>query len=225
MQNILLKVFLLAVLIGTFVVRIDDIFQNFQESSFYSQVYSRANQASNKTAKLAAKKRCKYLNGVRANFTVCCRFPTFVVWLWELTRCKTEAVAIGKKENACVVNACLYRTRGIVSYEKNQDGSIAKMHINWKKIIPSFMISIRNDTKWRSVVTTSAKDCYDYMSDDGSISACGLYPLWYLDIIDCMYEENFINCPRWNPHLLKECEYSREYVENCMENIKFKSSK
>lgn len=35
---------------------------------------------------------CKYLNTIRANYTICCQYPAIVIWTWIYQACLVECI-------------------------------------------------------------------------------------------------------------------------------------
>lgn len=97
----------------------------------------------------------------------------------------------------------------------NEDGSQGRATIIVDGIHDAFLLSVGNDTRWAPVVRTAVDRCYEDLIgvDDGY--SCDIIPKNLYMIIDCCYNENFLKCPTWNPHNLKECQYTYDYISKC----------
>lgn len=87
--------------------------------------------------------------------------------------------------------------------------------INEAGIISSYMLSVWNDTRWEEVVTKSVKKCYNKEQNPNELNNCGV-PQAIFTIAPCVYLEDFINCPVWNPMKLDACQYTKQYVKDCL---------
>lgn len=154
------------------------------------------------------KKRCTFLNSVRANYTACCKYPTMVVWMWDYKKCKDYCERKFEKDERCCMQPCAYRALGVLN-ELNSK-------INWTGLVYSFMLSIGNDTQWKVPIRDSCHLCYNKsLPIRPAALDCEVIPLQLYGIINCAYNEIYYRCPPWNPHQLKECEYTREYIHDC----------
>lgn len=170
------------------------------------------------------KLKCTYLNNARANFTICCKYPALVLWSWQMISCENQCSLSKETTVLCCSAACSYTIRNMLVYENNEND----LKIGRQGIIDSFLLSVGNDTKWLPVITNSINNCVDRFGNEDIRKSkhtkyCGVIPLTIYEVIDCSYEQNFINCADWNPHSLEECKYSRDYVEYCLSDIRFKS--
>jgi hypothetical protein len=101
---------------------------------------------------------CKYLNTVRANFTSCCAFPSFVIWKFQRLRCIKNCTAQDKKGDRCCIQPCNFLQLNVL-YLKNAKN--ITYEIDQTGLANSFLLSVGNDTRWRPTIENSAKKCYD----------------------------------------------------------------
>lgn len=161
------------------------------------------------------KTKCQYLNKIRANYTICCQYPVLVVWTWQYKQCMSDCSIEPKKPTRCCMVPCCHRLNGILKDIQKEDGSIAQVDVDPNGLISSFLLSVGNDTKWRPVVTNAVTRCYEQNSENQNGYDCEVIPMNLYLIIDCSYNEQFLKCPNYNPHNIKECEYTHQYIDQC----------
>jgi hypothetical protein len=104
--------------------------------------------------------------------------------------------------------------------------------MDYKGLIYSFMLSVGNDTIWKSVIENTAKSCFEQfdganegyeckgllgftvVKDYSLISFIPVIPLELYRIIDCSYTENYIRCPTLNTH--PDCVNTMNFVKKCL---------
>lgn len=155
---------------------------------------------------------CEYLNSVRNNVTACCRYPRLVIWTWDFKKCFKNCVKEVTSEQVCCVQTCCYKKLGALSDDWN---SLAAVNITG--LIYSFMLSVGNDSQWEPLITQSVVECnQERFSRKVSQLRCGVLPERLYDVINCVYMQCFVKCPTWNPHGLKNCHRTYQYVNNCV---------
>lgn len=165
--------------------------------------------------KIDHKEQCKELNQQRANFTACCLFPTLVFWRWQINQCKAQCKDAPEDEFHCCCVLCDKKLIGLVA--DDDEASDRYLHNPVDGIIYSFMLSIGNDSAWKPVVETAAKHCNDVVEKKAEYTNCNI-PKHLYRIIDCVYSENYFNCPEnvWNPDGLNlECQHAKDYIDQC----------
>lgn len=155
--------------------------------------------------------RCKFLNKVRANFTICCEYPTLVMWATDLNICEEQCASEGEPNDNCCILACCFIKIGAL--RQSEGGPI---EVDPNGLIYSFLLSVGNDTQWLPVITESTQRCYDDIPNTYENDCSNRMPKQLYSIIDCCYKENFLKCAKWNPFDIKECEYTTEYVSICL---------
>lgn len=165
--------------------------------------------------------KCEQLNEKRANFTICCSYPSFVIDKNDFDLCKSECNN-KKFENDedsydlyCCINLCSLIRLNVVVNDIKIPG---KFKLNLQGFIKSFMMSIENNSKWLPIVSKSSKRCFDDFNEISQEYYCEVIPKYFFDIIDCCYVENFLRCPIYNPKSLRECDYTIRYVDECLRN-------
>lgn len=158
----------------------------------------------------------------RANFTICCLYPSFVIVREDFEVCKTECNQ--KFENIedsydlyCCINLCALLRLNVMIEDKKNPG---RFQLNLEGFIKSFMMSIENNSKWLPTVTKSSKRCFDDFYEPHHENTQDIYcdgiPSSFYEIINCCYIENFLRSPVFNPKSLKECEFTLRYVDECL---------
>lgn len=155
--------------------------------------------------------RCIYLNQIRANFTVCCKYPTMVLWRWKYSACVDECQKKQANDDCCLM-VCNYRSFGAIP-QANETTNNAT-HDSTSALAYSFLLSVGNDTQWTGVVDESLSYCSSIVIKQALFDTCG-FPFHLFEIIDCSYNEIYFRCPFWNPFNLKACDYTREYIDLC----------
>lgn len=120
-----------------------------------------------------------------------------------------------KTPNRCCLVPCCDKLNGVLKEVLNDDSSVARLDIDPNGLIYSFLLSVGNDTKWQPVVTATVNDCNAQYSVNQNGFDCDVIPSNLYSIIDCSYNEQFLKCPNYNPHNLKECEYTQQYIQQC----------
>ena len=160
--------------------------------------------------------KCKYLNSVRASYTACCQYPMLVVWTWQFKECKENCVGIDT--NGCCTLSCCLNKLGALTLLKDEKGRVDRVIVNWHGLVYSFMLSVGNDTKWGPVLKEVVSKCDDENgSTDSGYECDGLIPMSFYDIVKCSYRQNFLNCPNWNPSGRADCQYTYDFVEQCVD--------
>lgn len=161
-------------------------------------------------------KTCEYLNSVRANYTICCHYPLLVMWTYQYNECLAECNVTGwDTHGSCCLQPCCLRKIGLLNPVYNEDGVLSKSEVDWLGLVYSFMLSVGNDTQWFPVVNGTSYRCYLSYSETQNGVDCGGIPLNLYDVIGCCYNENFLKCPPWNPHNIKQCDQTWQYVKKC----------
>lgn len=156
-------------------------------------------------------KRCKFLNEVRANFTICCEYPLLVMWELDFKMCQEKCASDGEpNDDCCILSCCLFK---IGALTQSEGGPI---EVDPKGLIYSFLLSVGNDTQWLPVVTKSSRRCYDDIPNTYENNCNNRIPKQLYSIVDCCYIENYLKCAKWNPYDVKECAYTIEYVSTCL---------
>lgn len=90
--------------------------------------------------------------------------------------------------------------------------------VDWKALAFSFLLSIGNETLWKPVLDTVCEHCYTIFPYNPREEEydCGVIPKSLYSIIDCIYTQNFLMCPAYNPYKLKECEYAMQFAQKCL---------
>lgn len=159
--------------------------------------------------------KCKYLNSVRASYTACCQYPVLVVWTWQHTDCIVKCKG-ADTDGCCAFSCCLYKL-GILYPAIDRQGNVIGVNIEKRNLVYSFMLSIGNDTRWEPYMNTVASKCINENgATDVGYECGGIIPMSFYKVVNCVYKENFLNCPTWNPSGLIDCQYTREYVEKCV---------
>lgn len=148
--------------------------------------------------------------------SICCEYPSLVVWRWQANICIAECEKSGRGKDRCCVTPCCFGIAGILNVIKNEDGSVAQVDVDPRGLIYSYLLSVGNDTLWLPVVTNSVNRCYEQFSEQNNAYDCDVIPLNLFIVINCAYGENYLKCPRWNPYNIRECEFTYKYVEKCM---------
>lgn len=130
-----------------------------------------------------------------------------VAWGWDLRSCKEMCTNRGEEDERCCIQPCLYRKLGML---KEND-----MRIYWRGISQSFLLSVGNDSQWVEPVTSSCEECHKKNLPIRNASDCEVIPIQIYTIINCAYNTIYFKCPPWNPHNLKECDYTRDYIRDC----------
>jgi hypothetical protein len=154
------------------------------------------------------RKRCKYLETARANFTSCCSYPTMVAWKWDVAKCTEKCEQAGQKRERCCFNPCMFQTIGVLT-----NGSFK---VNAKELANSFKISVGNDSIWEKPITDACNECVK-KSLPIRVAAvdCDVIPIQLYNVINCAYNEIYFNCPIWNPKNLDACNYTKEFINDC----------
>lgn len=158
------------------------------------------------------KRKCKELNKVRANFTICCLYPTIVMWRWQLDECQRQCKDMDDDDMRCCILICNYRILDFLPKENSNEKNFT--HDPTKGMISSFMLSVGNATNWAKAVNESCSYCNEVIEKVEEFDSCGI-PNHLYEIFDCAYNEIFYNCPPWNPHNITECEYTKQYIDLC----------
>jgi hypothetical protein len=106
---------------------------------------------------------CTYLNNIRANFTICCRYPTFVIWKWQYNECVDHCSTF----DLCCFAICTLQKLDVLEIEDDGDASISA-----QGLIVAFMLSVGNDTQWLPVITDSVHRCHDQFANGGGDYKC-----------------------------------------------------
>lgn len=156
---------------------------------------------------------CAALNSVRANFTVCCQYAMMVMWRWQMNQCVDNCARRNLVDNSnCCQTLCNYRAINIIAPANNNANNIT--YDPTAGLIAVFMLSVGNNTQWTSPITDSITYCFNAVLKQPDYDSCGI-PTQLYDIINCAYIEIFYRCPLWNPSNLPECDYTRQYVDQC----------
>lgn len=166
---------------------------------------------------------CSKLSRTRESYHNCCSIPRFYSQDWMVQQCKKNCAGWTKTFIFCCVNSCLYESKGILKYERNENGSITKIvMISWEGFVDSFMMGLKNDSGWLSIINNSVQSCFYQFAHQDLGNICGdLIPKAMTKTIDCCNKQNFLNCANWNPIESRGCENTRKYVDNCMEDVRF----
>lgn len=105
---------------------------------------------------------------------------------------------------------------GVLTENKNEDGSPAPGTIQADGLIYSFMLSVGNDTQWKPVISESSNNCVLQFDGAGGEMDCEVIPKSLYDILNCVYSRNYQKCPPWNPYGLEACQYTMMFVKKCM---------
>lgn len=150
--------------------------------------------------------KCKELNNNRANFTICCKYPTLVMFRWQFLQC----LKLCPDEDECCIKTCNFRSLDFIPNFVN-----AENHNPCNGLSYSFLLSVGNNSEWVEPISESCKFCFDEVARDSSqVDECNI-PYHLYDIINCVYSENYFRCPNFNPFFVKECELTREYNDIC----------
>jgi hypothetical protein len=160
--------------------------------------------------------RCELLNSLRANYTACCKYPALVMWSWQYDEC-TKVCSVDVNSEYCCMLDCCFTSMGVLS--KNETKTGLKVQINAEAISRSFLLSVKNETKWQLVVNSSIQTCQSRKAPNDKTTCDGKIPLDLFEIVDCVYNNNYGNCPFWNPSNLKECNHTLEYYQLCFSNL------
>lgn len=128
-----------------------------------------------------------------------------------MTECHSDG---NENVNDCCELTCCFQKLGVLTTQVNEDES-KQVDVDWRGLVYSFLLSVGNDTLWTPVVNETVKRCYEQFSNSGEFDCKGQIPKHLFHIIDCSYLENYLKCAKWNPHDLKECEYTYQYVKKC----------
>lgn len=159
-------------------------------------------------------KACEHWNSVRANYTICCEYPILVIWTWQYRLCEAQCEKDGEKGKNCCILPCCLNTLGVMNTMVNEDGK-KQIEVDWKGLVYSFLLSVGNDTQWTPIITETVQRCYSQFSETNEFLCGDRIPSHLFLIIDCSYLEHYLKCAKWNPHDLKECEYTYKYVQKC----------
>lgn len=100
--------------------------------------------------------RCMYLNDIRANYTVCCKYPGLVIWYWQMEACRKKCRREDRDDDqCCILPCCLYYLGVLVEGEGDQ------WNVDYRGLAYSFLLSVGNDTVWMPVIEGSTQRCYD----------------------------------------------------------------
>lgn len=163
------------------------------------------------------KDRCSYLNTVRANFTVCCQYPSLVLWRWQLNQCIGECQNINQIDNSCCISVCNYRLLSVIP-QPNNNANNASFDPT-EGLITAFMLSIGNTSEWTQTIRDSCTLCNNAVGKQPEYDSCGI-PIHLYSIVNCAYNEMFFNCPKWNPSNIQECDFTRQFIDTCYRNNK-----
>lgn len=90
------------------------------------------------------------------------------------------------------------------------------MTINWRGLAKSFMLSVGNDSQWEEPVESSCEECLRRsLPIRPAATDCLEMPLQIYTVINCAYNEIYLKCPPWNPHDIKECEFTKQFIQEC----------
>lgn len=134
--------------------------------------------------------------------------------MWQLLPCNEECLT-AENRSCCVGKCCYVDKMGILNVTENNDESIARVEINLEPLVAVFLSTVKDDKKWEPVVRSAVKKCYDGLWGTFDGHLCGFIPNSFFPIVSCVYTENFLHCPVWNPQELPECGTIRNYVEKC----------
>lgn len=177
-----------------------------------SQVKSQNDEEDSEAAK---KKNCAYLNSVRANYTICCKYPMFVSSMKDVIQCNIDC-STSSSSGSCCVSRCLYVDKlNVLTLTEDENGAITNIAMNTDSLVASFLASVGNDPIWVPVTTSAVERCYNDIWGTSPEKKCGYLPNDFFNIVDCVYTEHFLKCPVWNPKHLIECSYTYKYVDQC----------
>jgi hypothetical protein len=142
--------------------------------------------------------------------TVCCMYPTLVIWRWQFNHCKHECESA--KDNGCCINVCTMKAVHFI--ETTEDGAI----VNLQGIARSYMLSIGNASFWEPVINDSVEQCSSKYVEKNRQFKCEVIPNKLYKVIECSYRENYLNCPVFNLYRIPQCEHTMSYVRECMES-------
>lgn len=155
------------------------------------------------------KSRCSNLNKKRKPFNECCEYPLVVVWTWQYELCQ-ESCSDDMLERCCVLTCCLNQV-GILDTLDTPN-----ININKEALVESYMMSVSNNSVWQPVVEASVSICMERFAGESFDHECHVIPRTLYSVIDCTYIENFMGCPLWNPDNDDQCEFTSQYVQECM---------
>lgn len=154
------------------------------------------------------------MNTIRANYKICCEYPTLVIWAWQYKACQDECKKLSLGLRRCCIDICNQRTSKILNIFYDDKGTVANTSVSHEGLYTGFMLSVGNDTRWTPIIKSSVDYCYEKYVNVKMGVMC-MIPQHLYRIIDCIYHEDFLNCPVWNAHRLKECEYTFQYIQKC----------
>lgn len=132
------------------------------------------------------------------------------MWTWDYESCANTCAQQGQANERCCMQPCLYQRLGVLSSQGYA--------INPQGLAYSFMLSVGNDSQWQQVVTDSCDQCVGgYNPQVKPPVDCEIIPIVLYHMINCAYNEIYVNCPPWNPESLNECNYTKDYVNSCFE--------
>lgn len=140
---------------------------------------------------------------------------------WQYQLCLSQCSVAPNTPTRCCIVPCCHKYNGILKEVTNENG-VVQDNIDPNGLISSYSISVGNDTKWLPVITNAVTSCYQQYSENPDGYDCGVIPMNLYSIIDCSYNEQFLKCPNYNPHNLKECEYTLQYIAQCTWSEYFK---
>lgn len=123
--------------------------------------------------------RCKHLNEIRANYTICCKYPGLVANYADLEICQENCTASYDPRYdpygfLCCANQCVLEA--LSALECPEDES-EKCSVNSEGLVMSFMLSVGNDTVWEPVIRASVERCVlDTVESEDSYN-CARYSL------------------------------------------------
>lgn len=168
---------------------------------------------------------CSKLSSSRSSYYLCCSMPIFYSQAWMVKDCQNKCASWTKTNPSCCVKSCLHEKKGILKYERAGNESVPKVRMgSWEGIVESFMMGFKNDSGWLPIISNSAQFCFNqFANQDLGYNCAGLIPVSIVKTIDCCFKQNFLNCAYWNPYEKKGCENTRQYVENCIQGVRFRS--
>lgn len=162
--------------------------------------------------------KCKYLNSIRANYTICCKYPGLVLWRYQYEECGVECAEAEKNpdDRGCCMLVCCFKKIGVLKFP---DDPKQPAKIDPEGFVYSFLLSVGNDTAWEPVIRKSTRRCYDDNNGVSTGDICNVPFIFLENIVTCAYKENFLRCPVFNPHRLPQCETSRQFVDECTDDV------
>lgn len=115
------------------------------------------------------------------------------------------------KDLKCCVSKCCY-----VDKMKILEITEFKVEMNLESLVEVFLSTVIDDKKWEPVLRNSVKSCHDKLWGTIDGESCGFIPNSLFAVISCVYTENFLHCPHWNPNELSECGSIHDYVKKCL---------